>query len=43
VVVEAEGPRLRLADGSIVESIENEPKLIVRQISAQGFTVHNRQ
>jgi transposase InsO family protein len=42
-VVEAEGPRLRFADGFTVESVENEPKLVVKQISAQGFAVRNRQ
>ncbi|GFF63123.1 hypothetical protein IFM51744_11089 [Aspergillus udagawae] len=43
VRIEPDGPQLRLSDGSTLGRIEDEPKLVVRRISAQGFAVYNRQ
>jgi hypothetical protein len=43
VQIEPNRPQLRLSDGSTLRHIEDEPKLVVRRISAQGFAVYNHQ
>jgi hypothetical protein len=43
VQIEPDGPQLCLSDGSTLGRIEDEPKLVVQRISAQGFAVYNHQ